>query len=373
MDRPESATTEPRLRVLAWELTRRCNLACVHCRALAAEEAAAEELSLDEIRSLLDQVVAWARPLVILTGGEPLLRPDLLDVVRDVRAHDLRVAVASNGTLLTAGLARQLVQAGVGRVSISLDGASAQTHDVFRQSPGAFEGALRGATAAREAGLPFQVNMTLTADTAGELPEMVRLCRKMRAAALHLFVLVPTGRARVLPVPQLHPAQYEELLERVCELAVRSDLDVRVTCGPQFARVARQRAPDLVGHRPGEGPGVSGCLAGVSFCFIGAEGDVQPCGYFQLACGNVRGESFADIWQRSPVLQALRRRESYKGVCGRCEYVQVCGGCRARAYEATGDFLEADPLCAYLPVVSPVERPRPAPSRPESSEPRSHP
>jgi len=349
MERPESVTRAPQLRVLAWELTRRCNLACIHCRALAAEDPTPGELSLDDIGSVLGQVTEHARPLVILSGGEPLLRHDLLDIVRAVRAHDLPVAVASNGTLLTAEVARELRRAGVRRLSISLDGASAATHDAFRQSEGAFEGALRGAAAAREAGLPFQVNMTLTAETAGELHKVVRLCRRIGAVALHLFVLVPTGRARVLPVAPLAPAQYEELLERVCELALQSELDVRVTCGPQFARVARQRAPDLVDHQAGEGPGVTGCLAGVSFCFIGAEGDVQPCGYFQVSCGNVRQHSFNDIWEQSPLLGALRDRTAYKGTCGRCEYVHVCGGCRARAYETTGDFLDADPLCAYLP------------------------
>jgi radical SAM protein with 4Fe4S-binding SPASM domain len=254
--------------------------------------------------------------------------------------------------------------------------------------------------------------MTLTATTAGELSKMVALAKRLGAAALHLFVLVPTGRARLLPVPALSPTQYEELLERACDLAARAELDIRVTCGPQFARVVRQRAPDLLRTAPGSGlsaaadrpspsrggPGVTGtpgaqgvwgrgsptqsgrqaakrppegqsprpqgghpeavrptgCLAGVNFCFIGAEGTVQPCGYFQVDCGNVRREDFLDIWRNSPTLQLIRRRETYKGKCGQCEYVRVCGGCRARAYEATGDPLGADPLCAYLPVGLPA-------------------
>jgi len=347
---PEAGSpTAASLRVLAWELTRRCNLACIHCRALAARESDVDELSLEEIGTVLADVVEVARPLLILSGGEPLLREDLLDIVARARSHHLPVAVASNGTLLSTRYARQLREAGVRRLSVSLDGATAQTHDAFRQSPGAYEGALRGIAAAREGELPFQVNMTLTAGTAPELPQMVRLSQELGAEALHLFVLVPTGRARQLPVEPLAPAQYEELLERVCELAVKSDFDIRVTCGPQFARVARQRAPDLVRRDAGSGPGVTGCLAGVNFCFIGAEGDVQPCGYFQASCGNVRQQRFGDIWERSPIFQALRDRQTYKGKCSHCEYLGACGGCRARAYEATGDYLEADPLCAYLP------------------------
>jgi len=349
MAQAESPATHARLRVLAWEITRRCNLSCIHCRALAAEEGAGDELSLSEIRTTLTQVAGLARPLLILSGGEPLLREDLFDIIAAARGHDLPVVVATNGTLLTVELAGDLKEAGVRRISISLDGATADSHDAFRRSPGAFSGALRGISSARLAELPFQVNMTLTADTAPELPDMVALCRQLGAAALHLFVLVPTGRARLLPVPALTPARYENLLERVCDLVAQGDLDVRVTCGPQFARVARQRAPGLLRRGAGGGPGVTGCLAGVNFCFIGAEGDVQPCGYFQVACGNVREQSFVDIWEHSPILQALRNREAYKGKCGECEYVRVCGGCRARAYEATGDFLETDPLCAYLP------------------------
>ena len=338
-----------RLRVLAWELTRRCNLACAHCRALAREEASPDELSVSEIGKVLDQVAALARPLLILSGGEPLLREDLLHIVALARGHDFPVVLATNGTLLNRERARSLREAGVRRVSISLDGARASTHDALRQAPGAFAAALSGARAAREAGLPFQINMTLTATTAGELTEMVALCRESGAAALHLFVLVPTGRARLLPVAALSPTQYEELLERACDLAARAELDIRVTCGPQFARVVRQRAPDLLRSAPGSGPGVTGCLAGVNFCFIGAEGTVQPCGYFQVDCGNVRHQGFGDIWSNSPVLQLIRKREAYKGKCGQCEYLRVCGGCRARAYETTGDALGADPLCAYLP------------------------
>jgi len=370
MERPPTQDGEPRpcdaapgperverLRVLAWELTRRCNLACVHCRALAQDAPSSRELSLSEIGKVLGQVAALARPLLILSGGEPLLREDILEIVALARGQDLSVVLATNGTLLTADRARALREAGVRRVSVSLDGAQASTHDAFRQAPGAFAGALAGARAAREAGLPFQINMTLTAATTGELPEMVALCRRLGAAALHLFILVPTGRARLLPVPALSPTQYEELLERVCDLAATTELDVRVTCGPQFARVARQRAPDLLRPARGSGPGVTGCLAGVNFCFVGAEGTVQPCGYFQVDCGNVRLQDFGDIWRNSPALQLIRRRETFTGKCGRCEYLRVCGGCRARAYEATGDPLAADPLCTYLPR-SLVERPQ---------------
>jgi heme b synthase len=326
--------------MVAWELTRGCNLACRHCRAAAMAAIPPGELSTDECLALIDEIASFAQPTLILTGGEPLLRPDLFAIAQHATVRGLRAVAATNGTLLDAPAARSLVEAGVRRVSISLDGKDAASHDALRGVPGAFDGALRGIAAAREAGLPFQLNTTVTTENAGQLPDLFALAVRLGAAAHHIFLLVPTGRAADLRGLELDARRYESVLHWLADRYADSPIELRATCAPFFYRILRQRGIPTQAR---------GCLAGQSFCFISHTGDVQPCGYFDLACGNVRTQPLRDIWEHAPLFRQLRDPAAYEGKCGACEFVRVCGGCRARAYEATGDPLAPEPLCAHVP------------------------
>jgi len=326
--------------MIAWELTRACNLSCLHCRAAAVSSPPPGELTTDECLALVDDIASFAQPTLILTGGEPLLRPDLFPILSRANARGLRTVAAVNGTLLDTPTAKRLADAGVRRISISLDGQDAASHDALRGVPGAFEGALRGIAAARQAGLPFQINTTVTKQNADQLPEILRLAIRLGAAAHHIFLLVPTGRAADLLGFELDAARYEEVLQWLAEQAASAPIEIRATCAPHFYRILRQRGVPTQAR---------GCLAGQSFCFISHTGDVQPCGYFDVQCGNVRRQSLREIWENAPLFRQLRDLSAYGGKCGFCEFLQVCGGCRARAYEATGDPLAPEPRCAHVP------------------------
>ena len=334
------ASSAPTLRMIAWELTRACNLACRHCRASALSCAPPGELTTQEALALLDDIASFAQPTIILTGGEPLLRADLFDIARHTTALGLRPVVATNGSLLDADTARRLVETGVRRISVSLDGADAAHHDALRGVPGAFDASLRGLAAAREAGLPFQLNTTVTTDNADQLPAIYELAIRLGAVAHHIFLLVPTGRAAALRGMELDAPGYEAILNWLADQYARSPIEIRATCAPHFYRIQRQRGIPTQAR---------GCLAGQSFCFISHVGDVQPCGYFDQQVGNVRQQSLREIWENAALFRDLRDHSAYGGKCGSCEFLRVCGGCRARAYEATGDPLAPEPLCAHRP------------------------
>lgn len=345
----------PGLRMVAWEVTRSCNLSCVHCRASAQRGPYPGELSTQEALALLEDMASFARPVVILTGGEPLLREDVVELARRGNELGLRMVMAPNGTLLTVKRARELKEAGIQRISISLDGSSPSSHDAFRQVQGAFEGAMDGIKAAKEAGLPFQINTTVTEKNLGELPAILQLAVSLGAVAHHIFLLVPTGRGRELAHAALSAQRYEETLGWFCEQEGKVPLQLKATCAPQYQRIIRQKGKSPQGfHGAGHPQNLDsvtrGCLGGWGFCFISHVGEVQPCGYLEVGCGNVRRQPLSVIWSSSEVFRRLRDLSGYKGRCGRCEYRRVCGGCRARAYEATGDYLSEEPLCAHEPL-----------------------
>jgi heme b synthase len=343
----------PPLRLLAWEVTRRCNLACLHCRAAAGSGPYPGELSSDEGRALLDDLAALGRVVVILTGGEPLLRSDIFDLAAHGTARGHRMVMAVNGTLLTPPIAARLKEVGVQRVSISLDGATAASHDALRAVPGAYEGALAGIAACREAGLPFQVNTTVTRGNRRELPAIYELALKLGAAAHHVFVLVPTGRGEELRDQLVHPAEYEETLRWLLERQKEGRLFLKPTCAPQYYRLWRQdalaRGEKITPAGHGLEAMTKGCLGGQGFAFVSYQGEVQPCGYLELVAGSVRETPFPEVWAHSELFRQLRRVDDYRGKCHACRYRQVCGGCRARAYALTGDVLAEDPICPYEP------------------------
>lgn len=339
------------LRLVAWEITRSCNLACIHCRASAERGPYPNELTTGECKSVLDEIASFSDPIIIFTGGEPLLRKDIFEILRHGQKLGLKMTMAVNGILLDEETARKLVDHGIQRISISLDGANAQTHDAFRQVAGAFEGAMRGIEAARKAGLPFQINSTVTKLNLSELPDLLALAVRVGAVAHHIFLLVPTGRGKELEEQEIPPEEYERTLNWFYEQREKVPIQLKATCAPHYYRILRQRAAEEGKEVNFETYGMDavtrGCLGGVAFCFISHVGTLSPCGYLELDCGNVRREGFRRAWENSQIFRDLRDFSKYEGKCGRCRYLKVCGGCRARAYARTGNYLAEEPYCVY--------------------------
>ena len=352
----------PAPRLVAWEVTRACNLACAHCRAAAFKEPDPRQLTTAEGLRLIDQIASMGPDIIlILTGGEPLLRPDVFDLAARGTEKGLRVVMAPNGTLITPDTARRIYESGVRRISVSLDGATFAEHDRLRGVEGAFDRALSGIKHARQAGLEIQINTTVTRRNLSQLEAIQSLAVSLGAVAQHIFLLVPTGRGRDLPEEVLSPREYEDVLTWFYQRQFIVPLELKATCAPHYNRVLRQQARaegkkvDMATF--GRDAVSRGCLGGQGFVFISHTGQVQPCGYLEIDCGQVRGNFFPEIYRTSPVFLALRDRSGYGGKCGRCDFRQVCGGCRARAYEATGDFLAEEPLCVYQPETAEVLAP----------------
>jgi heme b synthase len=341
------------LRLVAWETTRNCNLACVHCRASATMGPHEGELDTAEALRLLDQIAEVGQPIIILTGGEPLLRPDIFEIARYGTDLGMRMVMALNGTLITETVASQLIDAGIQRISVSLDGSSPETHDHFRQVEGAFEGTLRGIDLLKKVGMEFQINTTITKTNLEQIPKIQELAIDLGAVAHHIFLLVPTGRGKYIVDQEIDAAEYESTLNWFYDQRAITPLQLKATCAPHYYRILRQRAKknglSVSFKTHGLDAVTRGCLGGIGFCFISHRGIVQPCGYLDLNSGDVRQSSFAEIWNHSDIFLELRNYDKLKGKCGYCEFKRVCGGCRARAYEATGDFMREEPLCSYQP------------------------
>ncbi|RJQ58167.1 MAG: heme b synthase [Desulfobacteraceae bacterium] len=341
------------LRLVAWEVTRNCNLNCVHCRAAATLGPHEGELDTQTCLRILDEIADAGNPIVILTGGEPLLRPDIFEIARYGTDKGLRMVMAPNGTLITEEVAGRLAAAGIQRISVSLDGASSEAHDRFRGVDGAFKRALQGIEKAKSAGIEFQVNTTITKQNLASLPRIQKLAMELEAVAHHIFLLVPTGRGKYIIDQEITAKEYEEALNWFYDQRELSSLQLKATCAPHYYRILRQRAKaegkkvEFKTH--GLDAVTRGCLGGTGFCFISHRGIVQPCGFLSLNCGDLRKQAFSEIWTGSEVFLSLRNFDNLEGKCGRCEYRKVCGGCRARAYEATGDYMAEEPLCSYQP------------------------
>jgi radical SAM protein with 4Fe4S-binding SPASM domain len=354
-DPPDSAP-----RIVAWEITTRCDLACRHCRASATAEPDPRELSPEAALGVVEQLAEAGTKLLILSGGDPLLRPDWPAIAARARDFGLRVTMAPNGIHVDAAAAAHMRDCGIERAAISLDFPTAALHDEFRGVPGAFDAALRALNLLRDAGVECQVNATLTALNVDYLDALIDLAQNLGAAAFHPFLLVETGRGEELAPQRLTPEQCEEMMRRLRERQVALDrrLAIKPTDMPHYCRVAAQGRPSERSHVAQPPAAVSGqrldsitrgCLAGRGFCFISSRGEVNPCGYLPLAAGSVRVSRLAQIWRDSAVLRALRDDRMLKGKCGVCGFRHVCGGCRARAFAQTGDFMAPEPLCAYAP------------------------
>ncbi len=350
----ESATANvPTLRMIAWEVTRSCNLNCIHCRAASERGPYPDELNTEESLRIITDIANFTKPVIILTGGEPLLREDIFELAQYGTQLGLRMVMAPNGTLIDAEKASRIKMSGIQRVSISLDGATEESHDQFRRVKGAFAGALRGIDHLKKTALEFQINTTITRQNRSELSAILDLAVRLGAVAHHIFLLVPTGRGRELAEQAVEAAEYERILNWFYDQRERVPLQLKATCAPQYYRILRQRAraegKKITSQTHGLDALTRGCLGGIGFCFISHRGDVQPCGYLEVLSGNVRERSLRTIWEESSVFQELRNFSLYRGRCGNCEYIRICGGCRARVFEKTGDFLGEEPLCSYNP------------------------
>jgi len=348
-------TNGDELRLVFWEITPRCNLKCVHCRAEATPIRSPEELTTDEALRFVDELAAVGRPILVLTGGEPLYRDDVFEIAGYATKKGFRVALATNGTLVDEATADRIVEAGVRRVSISIDGAAAATHDGFRGVRGSFDGALAGFDRLRARGMSMQINTTVSRHNVDELPEIVTLALEHRADAFHVFMLVPVGCGLQVADREMLPAdRYEEVLGWFYEQSRSVPMELKATCAPHYYRIFRQRAKaegvKVTRETHGMAAMTKGCLAGQAVCFISHRGQVQPCGYLPLKAGNIRDETFRDIWESAPLFKSLRDDDNLGGKCGLCEYRSFCMGCRARAYAATGDYLAEEPYCVFVPA-----------------------
>lgn len=341
-------------RLVFWELTKKCNLNCIHCRAESENSIYEGELSLDEIKAVIDDIASHYSPIMVLTGGEPLYRADIFQIASYAEIKGLKTALASNGTLIDRSMAERIRTAGIRRVSISLDGCTPESHDGFRGIPGSFENALRGINYLKEAGVEFQINTTISRRNVDEIEEIMKLAEGIGAKALHIFMLVPVGcGVEIAESEMISKEKYEEVLNWFYDRSRQTAMELKATCAPHYYRIIRQRAKSegrtITFDTDGMSAMTRGCLAGTGVCFISHHGDVQPCGYLPVAVGNVRERPFHDIWENSEIFVSLRDLGNLSGKCGMCEYKTFCAGCRARAYYESGDYLADEPYCAYTP------------------------
>jgi len=354
--------------LVIWETTQACALACRHCRASARPWRDPQELDMAEGFRVIDQTAAMGTPLIVLSGGDPVNRPDLFELVRHGKRAGLRVATIPAATdALTPSLVEELKASGLDQMALSLDYPRAQLHDAFRGVPGAFAKTLAAAGWARAASLPLQINTTVAAETAPYLEEMAALVEELGVVFWEVFFLVPVGRGEVLGGLQAHEA--ERIFDRLYRTQKKARFIVKVTEAPHYRRHVAQRERHAAGLRgrpadgvampslltTSEGPGHTvglaprGVNAGNGFLFVSHRGEIYPSGFLPQSAGNVRTRDLADAYRNAEVFRALRDLDRLEGRCGRCEYRQICGGSRSRAFALTGSLFATDPWCVYEP------------------------
>jgi radical SAM protein with 4Fe4S-binding SPASM domain len=369
------AQAAPPLRLVFWESTTGCNLECIHCRRLdVSTELSRLDLSTQQSLDFIRTLPETGRPILVFSGGEPLMRRDLFTLAQAATDIDIPIALATNGTTINAQVARSIRDVGFRRVSISFDGPDPATHDTFR-GPGAFDASVAGFTLLRKLGVSMQINTTVAQHNYRKLDETYRLALDLGADALHIFMLVPVGCGASLDESiMLKGDEYERALNWIYDRSLEGKIHLKATCAPHYFRVMRQRARESgapmpqhahphknMGHpggHPGGGAGgqpdmsamTKGCLAGQAVCFVSHTGEVFPCGYLPVSSGNIKEVAFPKIWRESQVFADLRDDSNLEGKCGLCEYKKVCMGCRARAFAEHQDYLAEEPNCEFVPM-----------------------
>jgi radical SAM protein len=345
--------------IAIWEVTQACDLACVHCRASAQPDRHPMELSTDEGKRLIDQIAALQVPVFVLTGGDPIKRPDLFELIGHAHSAGVRVSLTPSATpLLTREIVVRLKEAGLARLAVSMDGASANTHDAFRGMTGSFARTLDAVRWANEIGLPVQINTTFSRRNIAEIDAIVALMESLKIALWSVFFLVPTGRGKLDDL--LDADEFEQVFAKIYSLSKNAIFDIKTTEAQHYRRfllqqiVAERRAgagihatqvkaEDNIGRAP------RGLNDGKGFVFISHTGEVFPSGFLPLSAGNIRHQPLGEIYRKSPLFQSLRDTSKLEGKCGACEFKEICGGSRARAYALTGNPNAEEPCCSYIP------------------------
>jgi len=361
--------------IVIWEVTQACDLACVHCRASAQSRRNPLELSTAESKKLIAQVAALQAPVFVLTGGDPLKRPDIYQLVEYATACGVRTSLTPSATpLLTREALVRLRDCGLARLAISLDGPTAEIHDAFRRVPGSYDWTLRAVRWAHEIGLPAQINTTITRHNLGQLDDVIALLETLDIVLWSVFFLVPTGRGQSIDL--ISAEEFEQVFEKLYETSRRVKFDIKSTEAQHYRRFLLQKRTEarrsgqaaaamakVFGATSADGIGRAprGINDGKGFVFISHLGEVFPSGFLPVSAGNVRKHSLPELYRHSPLFVALRDSANLQGKCGICEFREVCGGSRARAYAVSGNMFAEEPNCVYQP------HPRPAPVRQENA------
>ena len=357
--------------IAIWETTQACDLSCVHCRACAQPLRSSQELTTGEARHLIDEIAAMEVPVFVLTGGDPLKRPDIFDLVQYATDRKVRISLTPSATpLLTRDSIVKLKAAGLARLAVSLDGPTAAIHDAFRRVAGSYQWTLNAVRWAREIGLPVQINTTITRHNLAMIDDIIALLETLDITLWSVFFLVPTGRGSNIDL--ISAEEFEQVFEKLYQTSRRVFFDIKSTEAQHYRRYLLQRRtearrlgqqPDETFHRApqfaqeavgadasdGIGRAPRGINDGKGFVFISHVGEVYPSGFLPVSGGNVRRHSLADIYRNSPLFQSLRDSKNLEGKCGVCEYREICGGSRARSFAMTGDLFAEEPCCVYQP------------------------
>ena len=371
--------------LVIWETTQACDLSCVHCRACAQPLRSSLELSTGEARHMIDEIAEMHVPVFVLTGGDPLKRPDIFELVEYAASRGVRTSLTPSATpLLTKQAIADLQRRGLARLAISLDGPTAEIHDAFRRVPGSYDWTLNAVRWARQCSLPAQINTTITRHNLKHLDAMIELLEGLDIVLWSVFFLVPTGRGSLIDL--ISAEEFEEVFEKLYETSRRVRFDIKSTEAQHYRRYLLQRrteekrnghavapifgmgTPDGIGRAP------RGINDGKGFVFVSHLGEVFPSGFLPVSAGNVRKESLQELYRHSPLFMALRDSRNLGGKCGRCEFREVCGGSRARAYAITGDAYAEEPCCIWQPASDHAgTRPRPEIPIVEKNRPADHP